>query len=83
MLSYPKYHFLWEIQFFLCLNFKFNFVFFFDLIDLPLYQNIFPRSCGPCEILHVRFMSLPDLTYKSVGPRIVAFKSEIQISLKY
>lgn len=80
MWNYPKYHFLWEIQIFLWLNFKFIFFLLYVIDMLPLYQNMFPRSCGPCEILHVKFMSLPDLTYKSEGPRIVAFRSGNEIN---
>lgn len=41
----------------------------------PLYQNMLPSSCGPCDMLHVRFMSLPLFTYKSGGPRMLAFNS--------
>lgn len=43
--------------------------------NLPLYQYIVPKSCGPCCSLHVRVISLPDLTYKSDGPCRRAFSS--------
>lgn len=45
-------------------------------MDLPLYQNTAPKSCGPFSILHTKFISLPVLTYKSVGPRMIALNSE-------
>ncbi|KAI9582585.1 hypothetical protein GQX74_011802 [Glossina fuscipes] len=48
------------------------------LFFLPLYQNMLPNSCGPCNILHVKLMSLPLFTYKSVGPIILAFSSGLQ-----
>lgn len=41
----------------------------------PLYQNMLPSSWGPCIILHVRFMSLPVFTIKSLGPKISALSS--------
>lgn len=44
-------------------------------VIIPLYQKILPNSCGPCRILHVKLMSLPLFTYKSVGPIIVARNS--------
>lgn len=43
--------------------------------NLPLYQKTVPKSCGPWDILHVKIISLVDLTYKSGGPKIVAFSS--------
>lgn len=41
----------------------------------PLYQNMLPSSWGPCIILHVRFMSLPVFTIRSLGPKISALSS--------
>lgn len=43
---------------------------------LPLYQNTLPISCGPFDILHVRFISLPVFTYKSAVPKTIAFSSK-------
>lgn len=42
---------------------------------LPLYQNTAPSSCGPFDILQVKFISLPVLTYKSAVPNTTAFSS--------
>lgn len=42
---------------------------------LPLYQNTVPKSCGPLDILHTKFISLPVLTYKSDGPNKIALNS--------
>ena len=45
------------------------------LHNLPLYQYIVPKSCGPCCSLHVNVISLPDFMYRSIGPSIRAFSS--------
>ena len=36
-----------------------------------------PKSCGPCCSLQINVISLPDFTYKSDGPSILAFSSTI------
>lgn len=44
-------------------------------LNLPLYQNMVPKSCGPWLKIHVSESKLPVFTYKSAGPRILAFAS--------
>lgn len=43
--------------------------------SLPRYQNIVPSSCGPWLTIHVSVTILPILTYKSLGPIMLAFAS--------